>query len=402
MGLRSALMRNASRSRFLCANRVLLLRPTLVCSRAFAFKLYKPSTPSRAQLQEESNQRRQEFEQQIQIQEQAQQNKLDKAEQEAKDMKELQKARDETDFFFRQGDYALALEAAKTSVRLALSLFGEKHVVYASACNNQGLMHKNLGEYDSAIELYEKSLASYQTAYGANHPSVAMTLHNLALVYRAQKKNEKSLELLERSLLIRKTNLGDKFDCDPNVATTLSNLGNLYRDFNNFTRAEQLHRQAITILEKQIGPVHINTATAYNNLGYTYKFFRHYTEAYTYYKKALRIRRASLGSKHPELLASLHNMAELLLCLQLKEHSDLIRLRILQAINPELMTAEQHAQVKAARPLEDYEIEPKEVTDALATVQKQEQQQLSAESIHEQERVEKERTRNDNNGKENW
>ncbi len=47
---------------------------------------------------------------------------------------------------------------------------------------------------------------------------------------------------------------------DPRLATTLNNLGELYRAQGRYAEAEPLHKRALAIVEKALGPDHPNVA----------------------------------------------------------------------------------------------------------------------------------------------
>jgi tetratricopeptide (TPR) repeat protein len=95
------------------------------------------------------------------------------------------------------------------------------------------------------------------------------------------------------------------------TASSLSNLGTLYRGVGNYNKAKPLLERALAIREKALGPSHPDTAASLNNLAYLYQAAGAYAKAEPLYHRALSIRKQALGSEHPDTAISLNNLAEL-------------------------------------------------------------------------------------------
>ncbi len=52
---------------------------------------------------------------------------------------------------------------------------------------------------------------------------------------------------------------------NPNVAASLNNLAKLYQAQGAYAEAEPLHKRALAVWEKALGPEHPNVATALKN-----------------------------------------------------------------------------------------------------------------------------------------
>ena len=82
------------------------------------------------------------------------------------------------------------------------------------------------GLFAEAESLHKRSLAIREKALGRDHPDVALSLNNLAELYRNQGKYAEAEPLYGRSLAIReKALVPDHYD----VAESLNNLALLYR-----------------------------------------------------------------------------------------------------------------------------------------------------------------------------
>jgi threonine/homoserine/homoserine lactone efflux protein/Flp pilus assembly protein TadD len=95
------------------------------------------------------------------------------------------------------------------------------------------------------------------------------------------------------------------------LATTLNELGLLYRAQHRYMEAELALRRAATIWEQARGPERVYAATALNNLAVLYHLQRRDNEAEVLFKRALEVEKQTLGAGHPQFAASLTNLAVL-------------------------------------------------------------------------------------------
>ncbi|MFZ0848423.1 MAG: CHAT domain-containing tetratricopeptide repeat protein, partial [Hyphomicrobiaceae bacterium] len=96
-----------------------------------------------------------------------------------------------------------------------------------------------------------------------------------------------------------------------NVAVTLNNLSLVYKEQGRLTLAEAPLRRALSIQEKQFGPNSIFIAAMLNNLGEVNRRMGRYAEAETLYRREQQISETALGPDHPEVATSLSNLATL-------------------------------------------------------------------------------------------
>jgi tetratricopeptide (TPR) repeat protein len=94
-----------------------------------------------------------------------------------------------------------------------------------------------------------------------------------------------------------------------NVAIVANNLAENYRLRRNYTEAELLYRRSLTILEKTLGPGHPNVAISLNNLAETYRLLERYAEAEPLYRRSLEILERALGPEHPDVAQGIENFA---------------------------------------------------------------------------------------------
>ena len=139
---------------------------------------------------------------------------------------------------------ALALCLFVTSIGLA-----QEEKSYKSLQQPMLKMLKQ-GQYAEATKIAEKSLESAEKTFGPDHPKIATSLTNLAELYRAQGKYIEAEPLYKRSLAIREKALGPEH---PDVAASLDNLAELYRAQGKYIEAEPLYKRALPIYVKALG-----------------------------------------------------------------------------------------------------------------------------------------------------
>ena len=108
------------------------------------------------------------------------------------------------------------------------------------------------------------------------------------------------------SILIRKKALGEQH---PAYASSLNNLGVLYKEMGDYKSAETYIKESFEIQKKALGEQHPAYASSLNNLGVLYKEMGDYKSAETYIKESLEIRKNALGDQHPDYAKSINELA---------------------------------------------------------------------------------------------
>ncbi len=94
-------------------------------------------------------------------------------------------------------------------------------------------------------------------------------------------------------------------------ASYLDASANLAVTQGNFEAARGLQERAIPMLEKALGPDHLEVASSYNNLGNVAAFLGEFDEARGFLERALAIRLQALGPDHPEVANSYSNLGNI-------------------------------------------------------------------------------------------
>ena len=130
----------------------------------------------------------------------------------------------------------------------------DKHMAAAATAYQQG-------RYTDAERLFQ-AIVKEAEAFGPQDPRLATSLSNLAELYRLRGKYAEAEPLNKRALAIRKRTLGP---AHPDVANSLNNLAALYHQQGKYDEAEPLYKRSLVIVEKALGPEHPHMATSLEN-----------------------------------------------------------------------------------------------------------------------------------------
>ncbi|HLL77786.1 MAG TPA: CHAT domain-containing protein, partial [Pyrinomonadaceae bacterium] len=116
-------------------------------------------------------------------------------------------------------------------------------------------------------------------------------------------------ELYRRALSIRERALGAEHE---DVAASLNNLAAIRQALGDYEQAERLLRRARAVMEKALGAEHPTYATALGNLAQHYQSQGDLLRAEPLYRQALAVAEKALGPDHPNVALVLANTAHLL------------------------------------------------------------------------------------------
>jgi tetratricopeptide (TPR) repeat protein len=155
-----------------------------------------------------------------------------------------------------------------------------------------------------AIDYFQKAIDLASTS----NPDLATSLNNLAELYRSTGRYTEAESLYLRSLTIREQELGPNH---PDTSASLNNLASLYKSTGRYAEAEPLYVRSLAIRAAQLGANHPYTASSLGNLAGLYELTGRYAEAEPLYVRALAIDRIVFGEDHPDTATCLNNLAEL-------------------------------------------------------------------------------------------
>ena len=143
-----------------------------------------------------------------------------------------------------QGDYVGLAQRMEHFLELTVQLYGEDSAQYATALNDYGGIHRDIGNYEKAEQAFLQAADLISRLQGIDHPDYGSVLNNLAGLYRLMKQYQKAEQCFQQALQIYETTLGEQhfFIYQPyeQLGVTLSGPG-------PFAEAEALHAQSLTL-----------------------------------------------------------------------------------------------------------------------------------------------------------
>ncbi|CAF4214497.1 unnamed protein product, partial [Rotaria sp. Silwood2] len=127
----------------------------------------------------------------------------------------------------------------------------------------------------------------------------------LGWVYNDIGEYSKALSYYEKSLKIKEKALPPSH---PDLAVSYNSIGQVYFNIGDYSKALEYYERALKIKEKALPPTHPDVATSYNSIGSVHESMGNHSKALEVYEKGLRIREKSLPPNHPDVAASYNNI----------------------------------------------------------------------------------------------
>jgi CHAT domain-containing protein/tetratricopeptide (TPR) repeat protein len=205
------------------------------------------------------------------------------------------------------GNFAEAVQTARTFEAEALRLVGPDHAAYAEAVKSLGFALSEAGLYTEAVKSQKASLLLDEKLHGRESREAAESLNNIAETLRRSGRYEEAEPVFRRALAIHRKTSGA--DGEPAGETMLSMAG-VVMERGKYKEAEALLKDAARILERHNGPDSEKAAVAFLNMGVLARRQNRLDEARTMFNKAVAIQEKRVG--HPELSRSLREIGDLL------------------------------------------------------------------------------------------
>jgi len=209
--------------------------------------------------------------------------------------------------FLELGSYGEARELMAESLAIAREHHGGDHSEVAKRISNLAAVLHALGDHAEAEKLLREAL-KMRRRLGQEGADLFRTRNNLASTLISLKRFQEAEELYLETLRGRTALYGPD---DPDVATSLSNLGALYLAMDDLERAEDHLRRALEI--RLQGDEETLVASTLDLLGEVTAARGDGAEAEQLHRRALEIRRRLLGEDHPLVARSRKNLGTVLI-----------------------------------------------------------------------------------------
>lgn len=167
-----------------------------------------------------------------------------------------------------------------------------------------GFIHRRRGELDTAMAFYEECVVIHKAA--GNEVAYADTLNNISNVLRLKGRIEEALRICKIGLVLRRRLAQERKTSERAVALSLSTLGLIYINSDNFVLAEQTLLEAFEIYSRLDDKKSI--AMGYNRLGRVQLAKGELTQAKALFEKA---QEASEDINPEALIASLNRQGRI-------------------------------------------------------------------------------------------
>ncbi|MDB5805826.1 MAG: uncharacterized protein JWN73_3148 [Betaproteobacteria bacterium] len=205
---------------------------------------------------------------------------------------------------------------AEASFRQALGIyekrFGPEHEFVGAMLNNLGLVLERQGNFSGAELLLRRALAIKEKKQGKDNPDTAVTLANLARVLDRQGKSGQLAQVGAAGVTGVTQPAAAGAAAGSAAAQQLAAQAQSAAGQGDFSQAEALHRRALAVHEKELGPEHPTTLATLTNLGNVMLLQGKFKQAEQVFRRVLAAREKVLGPEHPDTAVSLNNVANAL------------------------------------------------------------------------------------------
>lgn len=151
--------------------------------------------------------------------------------------------------------------------------------------------HRN--DFKRGIEYAEKALELARKNATQNN-DIAASLNNLGELYRQGGHYEKAIPLFEEFIKIKKSISGEK---DPAYSALVNKVAVLYYELKQYEKAEELYTTATELRKQNLGENHPDYLTSLSNLALVYQTTRQYQKAELLYIE-IKDKQVQLGVEH--------------------------------------------------------------------------------------------------------
>eukprot|EP00058_Branchiostoma_floridae_P003946 XP_002589434.1 hypothetical protein BRAFLDRAFT_80169 [Branchiostoma floridae] len=178
------------------------------------------------------------------------------------------------------------------------------HTNIAYSLTRLGHAWRDLGDYRKAVSYHEQSLQMRRSIFGKDdaHNDIANAVNNLGGAWMGLDP-KKAAGCFEEALNLSSTGPPS------HIAASLDNLGKVYRELGDYSKAVSYHEHALQMRRTLYGENTTNLPTSYslNNLGAALRDLKKYREAYKCIKESLKMKQSIYGvnTVHPDIVTSL-------------------------------------------------------------------------------------------------
>ena len=181
-----------------------------------------------------------------------------------------------------------------------LTRYVRKEMGSCTGWDRLGWILIKIGQSEKAEELYQVLLDKTSLDTERAH-----YLNQLGVLYDDMGEYSKALSYYERSFEIRKVALPPNH---PDLAASYNNISLVYKNMGEDSKALSSFERSLKIYKVALPRNHPHLATSYNNIGFVYMDMSEYSKALSSYERSLEIKKVALPPNHPGLGTSYNNI----------------------------------------------------------------------------------------------
>jgi tetratricopeptide (TPR) repeat protein len=204
--------------------------------------------------------------------------------------------------------FHLAKEKYQEALQITRATFGSVHVEVSTIWNRLGNLLYEAGEINEAVRSYNQALKIDRVLCSDenSHPNLAITLSNLGQIHKVRGELATALKFYKEVAIIQRERLGDS---SLDLAETLSAIGLIHFESKAYDKALREFQEVLNIERRVHGENSLDVASTLNSMGLALYKLRFDELAMQSFERCLAIRRLHLGSNHEDVAFVLYNMA---------------------------------------------------------------------------------------------
>mmetsp|Transcript_6886 Transcript_6886/g.10081 ORF Transcript_6886/g.10081 Transcript_6886/m.10081 type:complete len:319 (+) Transcript_6886:2-958(+) len=190
---------------------------------------------------------------------------------------------------------------------------GELHHLVGTILHNIGVVNLRAKRFDDALSHFERAVRVRRGALGRDHPDVAVSLVKVGIVQLLLQKFDVALQSFRDALSVRRHALGH---LHPSTAKVYNNIGCVHVEFNEMKEARRAFEAALDIQRNALCHqpnkklLMFGAATTLCNLGCLYKSREMHDQAIVVLEEAVLLQERALGLSHYTVLATMDVLAD--------------------------------------------------------------------------------------------
>lgn len=172
----------------------------------------------------------------------------------------------------------------------------------ANLLNDLAFTNSSLGDTKVVLANHLEALRIRRDIFDDPHPEIAASLSALGNWYGGQGDLHRALEYSQEALAMRYALFGERH---VDIATALNNVAHWYEERGDLQRALEISEQALLMLRELFGERHPHLASSLSTVGSCYGKQGNLQRALEYFQQALVMRRELFGEQHPHIANSI-------------------------------------------------------------------------------------------------